>query len=104
MSKEERAKKNGALPAGSQSLAANADGFELAYEYAGRRGGESWREPVGLTKREEFAKAAMQGLCAKNVEVSIGARMDQSTYLAAVAEQAVRLADALLLALEETKE
>lgn len=49
---------------------------------------------AGLTKREQFAMAAMQGLCANNNEY---------TSFEHLANSAVQHADALLAELERTK-
>lgn len=49
---------------------------------------------LGLTKREEFAKAAMQGMCAHSGDWHEPAHM---------AIDAVAIADALLAELERTK-
>lgn len=54
---------------------------------------------IGLTKREAFSKAAMQGLLAAD---SDGASIE-GTYAEAIARDAVSFADALLNELERTK-
>ena len=56
-------------------------------------GNSDRRDLIGLTKREEFAKAAMQGMCGDSSR-------DGSHQ--AFAEDAVKFADALLAELERT--
>ena len=57
-------------------------------------GAEEWAA-VGLSKREEFAKAAMQALIARTHEPVVS--LDEQARMArCVASQAVRYADALL--------
>jgi hypothetical protein len=51
---------------------------------------------MGLTKREQFAMAAMQGLCAN---YSIDSRKNTHD----IAESAVKMADSMLVELEMTK-
>ena len=76
--------KNADMPAMPQPLAANKNEFMDSNEY---REGNS-----GLTKREAFAMAAMQGLI--TLKGSDCRNMDST------AKQCVRMADALLLELE----
>lgn len=52
---------------------------------------EVYKPSGGLTKREEFAKAAMQGLCANY------------SYDGAISFNAVEIADALIAALSKTE-
>jgi hypothetical protein len=62
----------------------------------------------GLTKREEFAKAAMQGILANGwliVRANIDGKLQaESTHPEDVAKQAKRHADALLAELERGSE
>ncbi len=55
------------------------------------------------TKREEFAKAAMQGILSCDYSQRTIAGMDQHEAVENIATWAVGYADALLKALEETK-
>lgn len=74
----------------------NADRPAMPFqEVTGMVGGvpTGYKNHVGLTKREQFAMAAMQGLLAKN-----DGRMANN-----VALQAVQNADALLAELEKAK-
>ncbi len=80
--------KNGDLPAAPTiyaDMAAN-----------GQR--EIYCDQTGLTKREQFAMAAMQGLTA-----NAGANLTSDSFHVSAAVKAVKCADALLAELERTK-
>jgi hypothetical protein len=66
------------------------DDSGLAYPW-----GEHGTRLGGLTKREEFAKAAMQGMCAAADPMKVAALRN------CIANCAVEQADALLAALED---
>lgn len=86
--------KNGDMPAMPMPLGADGriwTASDLDNGYA-----EQCRPAFGLTKREEFAMAAMQGLL-----VNVGRNGFDSVI--EVVSDAVNAADALLSALEETK-
>ena len=86
--------KNGDMPAMPVSL--GADGRPWTANDLGNGYAEQCRPAFGLTKREEFAMAAMQGLL-----VNMGRNGFNSVI--EVASEAVNAADALLSALEGTK-
>ena len=58
---------------------------------------------AGLSKREQFAMAAMQGLCADIVSVYENLCGDGTVPTEYVAKQAANMADALLAELESKK-
>jgi hypothetical protein len=64
---------------------------------------EIYCDQTGLTKREQFAMAAMQGLCADIVSVYENLCGDGTVPTEYVAKQAVNMADALLAELEPKK-
>lgn len=80
---------------------AKANGMEPATGYDTQLGGYQF---PGLTKREEFAKAAMQGILASpkftKPELREQIEATGTGAIQIVAMSAVDLADALLLALE----
>jgi hypothetical protein len=57
----------------------------------GQRVQEWWSTGHGLTKREEFAKAAMQGMMADNT-----VKLGTDSHYTVAAQQCVRMADTLL--------
>jgi hypothetical protein len=88
--------KNGDLPAFPAVLE----------ELIRKRGNETHYGDVkyaGLTKREQFAMAAMQGLCADIVSVYENLCGDGTVPTEYVAKQAANMADALLAELESKK-
>lgn len=86
--------KNGDLPAMQITLnQAVVDAIRLANETGSR---DVLTTMFGLTKREQFAMAAMQGLVSSGMDWSLYDHRD-------VSEQAVIMADALLAELEKSK-
>ena len=82
--------KNADMPAMPQPIATDLEGgIHSSYDKAMFEGGPD----AGLTKREQFAMAAMQGLCMQS-------GYNGPNY---VAKDAVRCADALLAELEPTQ-
>lgn len=78
----------------------NAPAMPVAFDTV-TGSGEVRRESVGgLTKREEFVKAAMQGLCADPAWTEVGGD-DLAASVAALGRCAVRIADATIAALNE---
>lgn len=81
--------KNGDLPAMPAIMLSKVESNSgLKYELK--------TECVGLTKREQFAMAAMQGLISSGMDWTLFDHRD-------VSEQAVIMADALLAELEKSK-
>lgn len=78
------------MPAYPQSVSAN----EMGIYWATDANVSDKSTVTGLTKREEFAKAAMQGLLSSHYP-------DQQIYHGSVAAQAVIAADALLAELSK---
>ena len=94
----ERAERNGERPAGARPTGQrNSDG-----------GGWIYNEPTaGLTKREHLAATALQGLLANSEALNWAAEQsvkEDMTSDAILCRLAVRHADALLLALERSRE
>lgn len=82
--------KNGDLPA----MPTNIDAQTLGCVGRMANMEDYYRQQAGLTKREQFAMAAMQGLACEKARFN---------YPSGLANHAVILADALLAELERTK-
>jgi hypothetical protein len=87
--------KNGDLPAMPQS--------DIAIQVFAKSKGYTPKDCSGLSKREQFAMAAMQGLCADIVSVYENLCGDGTVPTEYVAKQAANMADALLAELESKK-
>ena len=76
----------------------NSDMPAMPCQPLGQDGMPSWEMTYGLTKREMFAMAAMQGLIASGATY-VGSTINRNS----LAQDAIDMADALLEKLEQAK-